>query len=423
MKQFYLALICLLGPLLGHAQSNFKKAYVVSSPGDTLRGFVDYQELGGREPRTLAFKSAQNDKDARTFTPANSRQVDIEGLVTYQSFQGRISQDAVDLKNLPHEADSTKRAADIFLRVLQKGKNASLYTYTDEIKTRYFLQLREGNIKELGFKKYYYNQTSQVRTLKHYIGQLWFMAIELHLDTPALKKKIERAQYTSKDLLAIVSQLNGLNEQQQNNQQGNTRVFAGLGISQTVFTVEGKHALASNSNSKDSYLPKISLGMDVFQNRDIQKFFFRGELILHAATADISGKTAEYSVDRTFNQTLTQPTLTLAPQLGYNFYNRDNLKFNLGLGASFNFSTYSNNYYHTTSTYRSSGQQLSDRKIKGHHQFTAVWFAIPVRAGLVLNQKTDISLLYFMSTSITRYVDYSFSRSSLQLGLNYLFNK
>ncbi|MGV3640848.1 MAG: hypothetical protein ACO1NZ_10035, partial [Adhaeribacter sp.] len=156
---------------------------------------------------------------------------------------------------------------------------------------------------------------------------------------------------------------------------------------------------------------------------DIQKFFFRGELILHAASADISGTSQEFSTDRTFNQSFKQPTLTVAPQLGYNLYNRDNLKFNLGLGVSFNFSTYIDNYYHKTTTYRSNGQVMSDRNTKGEHQFTGTWFAIPLRAGLVLNQKTDISLLYFLSSPITRYIEYSFSRNTLQLGLNYHFSK
>ncbi|MGV3640109.1 MAG: hypothetical protein ACO1NZ_06280, partial [Adhaeribacter sp.] len=327
---------------------------MVSTQGDTLQGYINYQELGGKEPRTLAFKSGEADQSIREFTPATSRYVALEGLVAYQSFQGRISQDAITLKNLSHGADSSTLKSHIFLRVLQKGKNASLYAFADELKTRYFLQLREGDIRELAFKKYYYNHTTQVRTLKNYVGQLWLTAVQLQQDSPALKKKIEAAQYASEDLLAIVSQLNGLNEEDQNKlRKKNTRFFAGLGLSRTAFTVEGDHALARTGKSKDSYLPKISLGVDVFQNRDIQKFFFRGELILHAASADISGTSQEFSTDRTFNQSFKQPTLTVAPQLGYNLYNRDNLKFNLGLGVSFNFSTYIDNYYHKTTTYRS----------------------------------------------------------------------
>ncbi|MGV3503769.1 MAG: hypothetical protein ACO1O1_08675 [Adhaeribacter sp.] len=391
--------------------------------GDTLQGFIDYQELGGKEPRTLAFKSGEGDTNIREFTPANSRYVVLKNLVAYQSFQGRISQDAITLKNLSPSMDSTTAKAHIYLRVLQKGKNVSLYAYSDDLKTRFFLQTGQEAIKELKFKKFYYH-TNQVRTIKGYIGQLWLAALQLQLDSPALKKKIEESEYTKEDLLSIVSQLNGLSEEEQKKIRGkNTRLFAGVGLSRTAFTVEGKHGLAGTGKSKDSYLPKISLGIDVFQNRDIQKFFFRGELILHAATQDISGESFEFNTDRTFRQSFMQPTLTMAPQLGYNLYNRDNLKFNLGLGVSFSYSTYINNYYHETSIYRPSGQVLSDRKTKGKYEFVSTWFAVPLRAGLVLNRKTDISLLYFLRTPLTQYVGFSFSRSTLQVGVNYLFNK
>ena len=389
--------------------------------GDTLQGLIDYQEWGGREPRLLVFKTAEADANIREFTPATSKYVAITGLAAYQSYRGRISLDATSLKHLPNMVDTTRQAVYIYLKVMQQGKHVSLYSYTDELKTRYFLQHQGGKVQELGFKKYYYDQTSRIRISKNYIGQLWLAAMELQLGTPALKKKIESAQYQDKDLTAIVRYLNQM-EEPEAQQKSNTRFFAGLGINRTSFAVEGQHHLASNNHSRVSYLPKISLGLDLFRNRHIQRFFFRGEVILHLAAADISSQQQDDRLKRSFNQSFIQPTVSLAPQLVYNLYNLENLKFNLGIGASLNFSAYANNIYHILSTTPANGQVLGDSKIKGHHQFTSFWYAFPLRAGLILNQKTDVSLLYFLPASISQYLNYSFTRSSLQLGLNYLFN-
>jgi hypothetical protein len=258
MKYFYLALVCLLSPALLLAQTNFKKGLVVNIQGDTLRGFIDYQEWGGQEPHLLAFKTAEADANIQEFTPATSKYVAIAGLVAYQSYQGRISMDATSLTHLPNMIDTTRQVAHIYFKVIQQGKNVSLYSYTDEIKTRYFLQSQGGKVQELGFKKFYYNQTTTIRTLKNYIGQLWLAAMEVQLGTPALKKKIESAQYQEKDLAAIVSYLNQM-EQPEQQQKSNIRFFAGLGINRTSFTVEGQHHLASNNHSQVSYLPKLSL--------------------------------------------------------------------------------------------------------------------------------------------------------------------
>jgi hypothetical protein len=425
MKHFYLALVCLLSPFILQAQANFKKGWVVNIQGDTLRGFINYQEWGGKEPGTLAFKTKEADKNIQEFTPAALRQAVITDLVAYQSFRGRISMDPTAINRIPQTMDTTKQTVAVFLKVVEQGKNVSLFSYTDDIKTRYFLQKnKDGTVQELILKKHYQGQSNNIRTIRTYIGQLWWSALELQLGTPALQRKIEAAQYLERDFVSIVRPLNQIDERQTPQQrQSNIRFFGGLGTSRSSFTVEGKHVLAGKTESKTSYYPKISLGLDVFQNRNIQRFFFRGELILHLAAADITGQQSWTLSNEKNNQSFLQSTFSVAPQLVYNLYNRENLKFNLGLGVSYNFSTYSRNIYHIQYLNRLNGQPNEDRRIKDHHQFTAIWFAIPLRAGLILNQKMDISFLYFMPAPISRYNSFSFSRSSLQAGVNYLFNR
>jgi hypothetical protein len=45
MKKSYLALLLFL-PFLSLAQSNYKRGYVITPKGDTLRGYIDFKEWG-----------------------------------------------------------------------------------------------------------------------------------------------------------------------------------------------------------------------------------------------------------------------------------------------------------------------------------------------------------------------------------------
>ena len=50
-----------LCPVIVFSQTNYKPGYVVNLNGDTLRGFVNYQQWDNN-PRTIAFKYKVNDQ-------------------------------------------------------------------------------------------------------------------------------------------------------------------------------------------------------------------------------------------------------------------------------------------------------------------------------------------------------------------------
>jgi hypothetical protein len=428
MKQFYLNLTCLLLlPLLLQAQANFKKGFVVNTQGDTLRGFIDYQELGGREPQVLTFKTQETGSDLQEFSPATSRYVEITGLVAYQSFRGRISMDATSLNHLPTHIDTTTQAAGIYLKVVLPGENASLFSFTDHLKTRFFLQIKTRQIRELAYRTFYFTREGsfvrQIQTSKIYIGQLRQAALELQVSTPMLEKKLNQTQYSARYLVPIIHQLNQTASAQQPRAQKNRRYFAGLGFGQATFAVHGSHYLALNTTSKASYFPKISLGLDAFQNPHTQQLFYRVEMILHLAAGDIGAHEQDQFHEWRYRQSFRQTTLSLVPQIGYNVYNRENRKLNLGIGAALNLSAFTDNVYHIRHINHRTTSLSSEENVKDHLEFTSFWYSIPIRAGLILNQKTDISIQYFIPSPITRYATFSISQSSIHLGINYLFNK
>src|ERR1700750_2801584 len=135
MKNFYKVLLAvILLPSLSLAQSNYKPGYIVTLKGDTLRGFIDYREWD-KNPDAISFKSALTDSKPRQFTPDQARFIKINGQEAYQHYAGPISMDITDKDHMGYQRDTSSRVASVFFRVLQKGKNLSLYSYTDNLKS------------------------------------------------------------------------------------------------------------------------------------------------------------------------------------------------------------------------------------------------------------------------------------------------
>jgi hypothetical protein len=113
-------------------------------------------------------------------------------------------------------------------------------------------------------------------------------------------------------------------------------------------------------------------------------------------------------------------------QLGYNVFNKEKLKLHLGIGGAINYSVYLDNVFLTQVLTRSDGKVVVSTRREEQYKLSPFWIAVPLRTGLTLNQKTDISLLYSFPSGLTQdpqYVGYSYTRSSLQLNVNYLFKR
>ena len=139
MKHFnaLLAIVILL-PLVSLAQSNYKPGYVVASKGDTVRGFIDYQDWGSN-PSAISFKSSLTDRNKKEFTRENATAFDITGFADYKRYACSVSMDGTNTSNLESGRDTSFNIETVFLRVLQQGTNLALYTYTDNIKTRFYI--------------------------------------------------------------------------------------------------------------------------------------------------------------------------------------------------------------------------------------------------------------------------------------------
>ena len=113
-----------------------------------------------------------------------------------------------DVQQLSTVPDTSTKTATVFLKIIQSGKNVTLFSYTDELKTRfYILDNTESQPQELKYLLYLNSEnTESIVTRKIYQGQLSAIAASAHLNISSM---IANARYVEPDVSAIVSKING----------------------------------------------------------------------------------------------------------------------------------------------------------------------------------------------------------------------
>lgn len=209
-----LFLIFLL-PLSSLAQSNYKSGYVVTLKGDTLHGYIDQREWD-TNPTSISFKSEPIGK-VTEFTAHDISYFNVDNgfSIEYKRYGGSVTTDNIDDNHLSIGRDSSFRIDTVFLRVLQKGERIILFSYTDAIKTRFYISENPGTFPRELIYKTYFNSTesgTDKRTVNEnsYKSQLYLMGVQFNAMNDNLKTNIEKSEYSEHDILSIVSRINGI---------------------------------------------------------------------------------------------------------------------------------------------------------------------------------------------------------------------
>jgi len=319
---FYLALLLPLGV---SAQSNYKPGYVIDLKGDTIKGFIDYQEWD-RNPDTIKFRKTS---DGRRFLYGANEIgfFNIDGVDEYKSFTVRISNAEVDPNKLEYLKDTTFRTATVFLRVLQQGSKVALYSYTDKIKSRYYIgESPNFTPKELIFQTYlnrdYENvadldRRSRTITENTFQRQLNDVALRVNESTDKLILYIHTLEYTEDNMLKIASKLNHIDKvsyEHSRNKRPPYQWLVGVGL---TFT----NSEPSGVREGNITLPTISGGISLFPNPNTRRLLFRFEIVLNDGT---------YKYGTSYNILET----SFVPQVIFNLYNGQDFKFFAGAGLS-----------------------------------------------------------------------------------------
>ncbi|MGZ3751697.1 MAG: hypothetical protein ACXVI9_08210 [Mucilaginibacter sp.] len=216
MKPF-LPLLCLgfLLPLKLFAQS-FYPGYVVTNNGDTLKGYVKYHETV-LSPKVAEFKTEPNGTE-RIYQAAELKYFSIrvadplDVQLEFQRYSGPVSMNDININTVTTERDTSFKTSDVFLKILRKDKRLSLYSYDDQLKTRFFIADGQSAPVELIYRIYLKNDISNGNNTKNedtYKKQFIALATKYGKLDDGLMRQLDKIDYSEKYMIQIVDKING----------------------------------------------------------------------------------------------------------------------------------------------------------------------------------------------------------------------
>lgn len=413
MKRFIFLALSLI-PALALAQSNYQKGYVVTNSKDTLNGYIDYKEKSNN-PSAISFKSSLEGKP-ETYNLGTAGAFSIVNFESYERFVVNLSQSSDGKSRLSYGPDTSVVRDTVFLRVIQAGKNVSLYAYTDNIKTRYFLLDKDAREpEELLSGIYFVNESGKTQVIDRYKRQLISSMIKYNQYREADQRRLASLPYTSSALLREVSKING---QETTREKASFRFFAGAGLSTNKVSYSGKSQFNTpGTTQKTSYTPMFTTGVDLLANPHIGKLVYRAEFSFMMAKGDITTTNVE-PIYAYRNHTFDSYTLAVTPQVLYSFYNSQTLKVYAGVGAGFNFSSNKNNQI-ATKVIASDLLRIEENRV----ELEAFYFAPSVNAGIILSKKYELFGNYYFESPISNYTGFNVCLERVNIGFKYHFSK
>ena len=334
--------------------------------------------------------------------------------------------DRTDANHISSGRDTRYKTAVVFLKVLQKGERVTLFSYSDDLKTRFYIAEHSEQLPaELTYREYYtsdvadnINDRGRSVSENTYMNQLFALAQKYNVLTNSLQWDIEHLSYSKPNLLKIISQINGISKSEYENKYNDgtkLNLIAGAALNVTATNPSGAY-LAAGGKAYTSYLPAVSFGMNVFANPNTGKLVFRLELSL----AENQYKSAYINKNSPYipiNYTYNQLAIGFAPQVIYNFYNTENFKIYGGLGLALTFYNYSNENFESQDGKTPGSAILRNNPF----DFSAYNTQILIKLGVQFNKNLGGFINYLPPSSITHDDYFILSFSTMQIGVNYFF--
>lgn len=414
MKNLVVLLLWII-PFISIAQKNFRPGYIVNLKGDTISGFIDYREWRS-SPTGVLFKTADNDAMEKVYGVNDLSFFRINGMESYRRSVVKISLHPAKIDEVGSR-DTSWKIDTVFLKMIHYGKLASLLSYTDQLKERFYI-LEEGQKQpeELIVREYLRDGATSLIRETGYKIQMRNLLNKQGTYTNELSNKIEEAAYEEDDLKKIVVLINRASDKTQDEDKKVRRAFwfAGIGLQRNNLNFLGDHIMARNPNtSQSSWLPSVAAGVDLFRNPNVGKLFFRFEAGYQINKSSI---TTSLPDDEKAVFSLSGSTLTLRSQLNFVLYNTPKLKIPVGAGALFSFMNFSKNQYKKIYANGSEGNFVEDWL--DLNKSTTTLFG---RASVVFNNKIEASFVYSPYVRLTKTIAYRVTSNNMQLQVYYLF--
>ena len=343
---FFLLIIITFFSIQLFAQKNYQPATVINNNGDTLKGFINYQNWE-RNPLSVDFKQGPFSEKLITYTPMDIKSFQVENEIYFSTIVG--------VDKSPHKtAELTYSSAPlidddtVFLSIYIKGK-ANLYYLVDQSsKQHYFIEKDSSGIHELIYVKYLkqIQLKTNIQKNERYKGQLnYFFS-----DCPGIKKDIARVDFRAEELIDLFKKYNQCvdpdGESIQVMSKEKTKInldfgfVAGLSLTNLKFTSnESYYDHLTDDDYTNSVRPVISLSLNMVLPRNRGKWSIYNELGYKSY-----GFQNTYEISKTENHHIKQTTslaasyIKLTNLLRYQIPDKEvRTYFQLGISSSFPF--------------------------------------------------------------------------------------
>ena len=409
MKQLFTILFLILNSLL-YAQSNYQSGFVITNKGDTLKGYINAREWT-ISPKFIDFKATLTDGKSIKYNPVSIKRFQVGNEEIFISYIGSISLNPVNLNELQEKADTSTKLDTTFIKQITGGNNISLFKQTDDIKTRFFIAgMNEQPVELRNFTRI--DENHNVITNSIFKGELILLANKYKPGNEGIVNKINNASFNQSDLVEIVNRLNDV--QFANSKKAKYRLYIGAGVDYTItdFTV-------TNTNYS-GITPRLNIGIDLFDNPDIQKIIFRFDVSFFYVTPKFDhftyfGEPLYSSPNATYSY--NQLNMSIGAKILYNFYNKPNLKLFIGAGFGLIYANYSNNI----ETYNGLGGNL--QTTKDPFTLEGIYSNFPIETGVVLNKKIELNFTYTPSANYSTYGNFKATNQVNSIGIKYFLGR
>lgn len=324
-------------------QKNFLPGYIVTLPGDTVRGFIDYQNWE-TNPKRIAFKEI--DGRVTRYGP-----IQIKGFaVADEKYVGAVinSEDVANVSlynpNIIAKTDTT------FLQTMVSGPK-SLYSYVPANGRELFYMGTDSVPALLVYKPYFKSVNGldvQVEN-KRYIGQLTVYLA----DCPSVQHSLQRQEYQKKKLEKLFLEYykeckSSEIKFHRKTESIRARLEFFLGASSTSLKLsggDGNFDGLTSTKFSNSFNTTGGVAVDLLMQRNNQKWLFRNEFQITSFTCSGSGKSVNpYGLGYVLsNNTIGFNQLKINNLIRYNLRAKGVAPFiNLGISNAFTLG-YTNN--------------------------------------------------------------------------------
>lgn len=422
MKRFLPIVALLLFPFCLSAQSKFRMGYILNNSNDTLKGYIRYPAKQ-INPNRVEFK-AESSAESRILTMSDCAGFGVVNGSSFKRAVVDISMNNTNVNRLFEIRDTAKLGTksnlvvkeSVFLKILQRGENIALFSYTDKLKTRFYIQNKvEAEPVELIMNVY--SDLGTIVKERTYLRQL-LLQMQKYIPNLSLSDaNINGVQYAEDDLIEVVSKIN--NQSYTKPVFQSISFFAGAGINMTSASYNGSHVLAGPAaTSKSSTQPMILLGVDVPANPEVGRLIYRFDLQMLMSQDAVSTESDTQSSTST-THSFNQINVFLVPQVICNLYNTRSMKIYIGAGAGGGISIYDKNI----STLRYKSGQFPDEVTENPVDLNSFNLLLKVSAGMLINKRIELSAGYYPKSAIATYTKFKTSIQRSTLGIHYHFGK